>query len=418
MKRYMSNRLLFILIYTFAALSCGQVKDVSFVRTDGTRLVLDDGTEFIIRGTNLGNWLNPEGYLFKFPKKASSFRSIDEGLSQIVGPVYMERFWEQFIDNYVTEKDIGFLSSLGINTLRLPFHYKLFTADRYMGSVDDDMGFDVIDRLVAWCKKYGVRLILDMHDCPGGQTGDNIDDSYGYPWLFREPDAREQFIDIWSRVAERYADEPVILGYDLMNEPIAHYFEDKDDLNAELQPLMIRTVESIRKVDKRHVIILGGAQWNTNFNVYDDFSFDENIMYSCHIYKCPPTAGSVRQFVTFRQLSNRPMFMGETGENTDEWVEKFRKTLENNSIGWTFWTYKRLDATATFLNITEPEGWDIISEFLAADRTEYSAVRRNCPDRERCREILNNYIENIGFDKCDINASYVEALGFKVKDYE
>ncbi|MDD6252581.1 MAG: cellulase family glycosylhydrolase [Bacteroidales bacterium] len=414
----MLNKSLIVFALTFVLASCSSTSEMPFVRTSGTKLVTEDGSLFEIRGTNLGNWLNPEGYLFQFPKSANSGHSINDGLSQLVGPVYMDSFWKRFVDNYVTERDIEFLAAAGVNTLRLPFHYKLFTSDRYMGTTDENLGFEVIDRTVAWCRKYGLRLILDMHDCPGGQTGDNIDDSYGYPWLFREPEAQNLFIEIWCGIAKRYASEPVIIGYDLMNEPIAHYFEDKEELNAALQPLMIRTVKAIRKYDTRHIVILAGAQWNTNFKVYDDFTFDDNLMYSCHIYKCPPVKGSVKGFVNFMEKSGRPMYMGETGENTDDWVRDFRTVLDECGIGWTFWTYKRLDATRTFVNIPKPEGWDAICGFLESDRSDYASVREHRPDKDMCRRALEEYLESIKFNNCSVNASYVEALGFNAENYE
>lgn len=415
----MSSKFLKLLLPALlAAASCASGQELPFIRTSGTSLETEDGAAFEIRGTNLGNWLNPEGYMFQFPKSATSGQTIDNGLSQLVGPVYMENFWKRFVDSYITEQDIRFLADCGVTTLRLPFHYKLFTRDRYMGSTDENFGFEIIDMAVGWCRKYGLRLILDMHDCPGGQTGDNIDDSYGYPWLFRETEAQELFISIWQRIAERYADEPVILGYDLMNEPVAHYFADRDELNSELQPLMKRAVSAIRVYDRRHIVILAGAQWNTNFKVYDDFSFDDNMMYTCHIYKCPPVKGSVKGFVKFRETSGKPMYMGETGENTDEWVQNFREVLDECGIGWTFWTYKRLDTERSFVSILRPEGWDVISGFLESDRSNYAAIRDARPDQKRCREILENYLESIIFEKCSVNTSYIEALGFKTKVYE
>lgn len=43
--------------------SCGAE---AFVRVQGPDLIQPDGTKLLIRGTNLGNWLNPEGYMFGF----------------------------------------------------------------------------------------------------------------------------------------------------------------------------------------------------------------------------------------------------------------------------------------------------------------------------------------------------------------
>lgn len=101
-----------------------------------------------------------------------------------------------------------------------------------MGLTAAQDGFARVDSVVAWCRANGLYLILDMHDVPGGHTGDNIDDSYGYPWIFESEASQVLFCEIWRKIADRYKNEPVILGYELMNEPIAHYFENKDELNA------------------------------------------------------------------------------------------------------------------------------------------------------------------------------------------
>lgn len=229
-----------------------------FVTVDGTDLRRPDGSKLEIRGTNLGNWLNPEGYMFGFSKTNSAWM-INDMLCELVGPDEAAEFWKEFKDNYITEEDIRFIASCGANTVRLPFNYKLFTDEDYMGLVSAQDGFERIDALVEWCRDAGLYLILDMHDCPGGQTGDNIDNSYGYPWLFESEKSQELFIDIWTRIAAHYAEEPVILGYELMNEPIATYFDD-EYFNPLLEPLYKRTVEAIRRYDRNHIILLGGPQ--------------------------------------------------------------------------------------------------------------------------------------------------------------
>lgn len=403
-----------VALFAMGCAACRQSAETpDFIRTDGVNLCDSHGQRFEIQGTNLGHWLNPEGYIFQFPKSANSPHRIHEGLCQLVGPAYMESFWQRFREQYITREDIAYIASTGATTVRLPFHYKLFTDEEYLGLRDPEAGFELVDRVVGWCREAGLRLILDMHDCPGGQTGDNIDDSYGYPWLFRSPEMQERFIAVWRSIAAHYADEPVILGYDLMNEPIAHYFEDKEKLNAALQPLMIRTARAIREVDPNHILILAGAQWNTNFKVYDDWTFDDNLMFTCHIYKCPPSQNSLKGFMTFRDRSQRPMYMGETGENTDEWVESFRKALDEANIGWTFWTYKRLDTERSFTSVPMPEGWQTICDFLAADRSEYELIRAARPDQTVCRAILDAYLENCKFANCRRNTGYITALGLQ-----
>ncbi|MDE6206764.1 MAG: cellulase family glycosylhydrolase, partial [Muribaculaceae bacterium] len=218
----------------------------AFMRVSGHNIIAPDGSEFFIRGTNLGNWLNPEGYMFGF-SSTNSPHFIERMLCELVGPDEAADFWKAFKDSYITRADIDYIASTGANTIRLPFNYKLFTDEDYMGSTrNTGEGFARIDSVVEWCRDAGLYLILDMHDAPGGQTGDNIDDSHGYPWLLESEPSQELFCNLWKEIAARYANEPQILGYELCNEPIAPYFDEVPELNKALEPLNSRATDSIR----------------------------------------------------------------------------------------------------------------------------------------------------------------------------
>ena len=99
------------------------MNDIPFVRVEGRGLVDARGDAFFIRGTNLGHWLNPEGYMFGFGGSCNSAHFIDEMFKQLVGPARTRAFWRAFKDSYVTEDDIAFIAATGANTVRLPFHY-------------------------------------------------------------------------------------------------------------------------------------------------------------------------------------------------------------------------------------------------------------------------------------------------------
>ena len=308
------KRILFAFLVAFSIFSLptfaggkGSHWPAGYVRVDGPNLVQANGEKLLIRGTNFGNWLNPEGYMFGF-KKVNSPRFINEMLCQLVGPDEAAAFWAEYKDKYITREDVKFIASCGANTVRLPFHYALFTDEDFMGLTANQDGFARIDQVVEWCREFHLYLILDMHDCPGGQTGDNIDDSYGYPWLLTSEASQQQFCNIWQRIAKRYKNEPVILGYELMNEPIAHYFEaDMALLKGNLEPLMKRATAAIRQVDKKHVVLLGGAVWNSHFDCFSDWTFDSNIMYTCHRYGGEPTPDAIRSYIDFRDKTNLPM---------------------------------------------------------------------------------------------------------------
>ena len=408
MKKYLFT---LILLYFTTGLGNAEARTKSrFVHVEGINLIQPNGERLFIQGTNLGNWLNPEGYMFGFSKTNSAWM-IDLLFKEAIGPDGTANFWKQFKDNYITQADIKFIAQQGANTIRLPFNYKLFTDEDYMGLSSQQDGFQRIDQLISWCRQAGLYLILDMHDCPGSQTGDNIDDGYGYPWLFESEQSQQLFCDIWQRIAKRYAKEPVILGYELMNEPIAHYFENKDELNARLEPLYKRAVRAIRQVDRNHVILLGGARWNSDFFMFNDWTFDNNIMYTCHRYGGDATAEAINDYISFRDKTQLPMYMGEIGHNTNEWQADFVKVMKQANIGYTFWPYKKLNGSC-MMGIQRPELWDsVVVKYSETDRTTYKNLREARPNQQLFRQQLDEFIRNCRFERCHKQEEYIRSLG-------
>jgi hypothetical protein len=316
------------------------------------------------------------------------------------------------ITREMMEEDMALILEMGANTIRLPFHYKLFTDEDYMGLTADQDGFARVDSLVEWCRESDLYLILDMHDAPGGQTGDNIDDSYGYPWLFDSEVSQQLYCDIWRRIADRYKNEPVILGYELFNEPIAPYFENMEELNGKLEDVYKKGVAAIREVDSNHIILLGGAQWNGNFKPFKDSKFDDKIMYTCHRYGGEPTQAAIQTIINFRDSVNLPMYMGEIGHNTDEWQAAFCQTMRENNIGYTFWPYKKMDGSS-FVGITPPENWANIVYFSEAPRATYKEIREARPAQAMSRKAMMDFIEACKLKNCVVQEGYIRSLGMK-----
>ena len=281
-----------LLCFAFFAILQATAQPTRFISVNKTEVIGVDGKPFHMVGTNLGNWLVPEGYMFKF-KHSSSPRLIQEVMNELVGPDAANIFWKKYLDNYITREDIHYLKSIGMNSIRIPFHYKLFTNEDYLGGRGEKRGFALMDRVVQWCKQEGLYVLLDMHCAPGGQTGDNIDDSWGYPYLFENVESQQLTIDIWRKIARHYKNETIILGYDLLNEPIAHYF-DANVLNPLLEPLYKRITKAVREEDKNHLIFLGGAQWDSNFKIFGP-PFDSKLVYTFHKYWTPATIDVIQE---------------------------------------------------------------------------------------------------------------------------
>ena len=397
-------------------LTIGTANASNFVTIKGENLMDANGKKLYIVGTNLGNWLNPEGYMFDF-KKTNCEWMINDMVCELAGSDFAREFWQAFKDNYITEADIAYIKQTGANTIRLPFNYKLFTREDYMGKNDETEGFKQMDKVIDWCRKYDLHLILDMHDCPGGQTGDNIDNGHGYPWLFESEASQQLFCQIWQKIASRYKDEPVILGYELMNEPIATMFSDslRAALNAKLEPLYKRATKAIREVDLNHIILLGGAQWNGNFEPFRDWKFDNKIMYTCHRYGGEPTKAAIQSIIDFRDKTKLPMYMGEIGHNTDQWQADFCATMKKANIGYTFWPYKKIDGSC-MMGIKKPADWDsTIVKFAEADRSSFDAIRKARPDQEKGKKLLMEFVENAKKENCIPQKGYIKSMGLKAE---
>jgi endoglucanase len=397
-----------ILLPAFGAHTSAEAR-AKFVSTRGSEFVSPDGKSLLLKGINLGNWLLPEGYMFKF-KSANSPRLIGAVVNQLIGEDEAARFWKAYRDNYITADDIRFIRRAGFNSVRVPFSYRLFVTEGEPRRLEGP-GYELLDRVVGWCKSEGLLVILDMHAAPGGQTGDNIDDSWAYPFLFESAESQELTIAIWRKLAMRYRDDATVLGYDLLNEPIPHFF-DTAYFNPKLEPLYRRIVKGIRAVDKNHVIFLGGSQWDTNFKVFGP-PFDERVAYTFHKYWMEVKQEAVKEYIDFSKKYNVPIWMGESGENTDEWITSFRGLLERNRIGWCFWPYKKLDATSSVASITKPTDWDAVIAFADNPRTTFEEVRKSRPPKDKTDHALAAYLEAIKFRNCKINEGYLKALGLR-----
>jgi len=344
---------------------CGPaLAQTGLVRIEGKHFIAPDGSTLHLKGISLGNWLMPEGYMFKF-EVAKSPRQIYGAFDRLLGAERAAAFWRDFRDTYVAEDDIRFIKSVGFNVVRIPLHWALLM--REDGTIGGE-GWRLLDRVLGWAHTSGLYVILDLHAAPGGQTGINHDDGPGYPLMFYVPHDRDLTVDLWRAIAKRYAGNPTILGYDLLNEPIAPY-HDTATLNPRLEPFYKRLTDAVRAVDPDRIVFLAGGQWSSSFDMFGP-PFARNIAYTYHSFWASPDRDSIQRHLNFSDRYNVPLFLGETGELTDDWNAAFRRLHEAHDIGWSFWTYKNLDTTSTVVSVPRPDGWDAIVAYADGRTTE------------------------------------------------
>jgi len=342
-----------------------------FVHVEDGRLVDGAGAPLLLRSMSVGNWLFPEGYMWQLDgPRGDRPRRIEQRIVELIGADRAAAFWTAYRDNFLAEADIARMHELGFNAIRLAMNARHLAPDGD-GTTLDDEALGYLTRTVDWCRRHGVYVILDMHGAPGGQTGANIDDNENdRPDLYTVPAHQDRLVAIWTALARRFADDPTVLGYDLLNEPIAPDFAS---LNDRLWPIYLRVGAAIRAVDPHHTLIVEGAQWANNWSALHE-PFDDNLIYSFHKYWDDPGDASIRGYLDGRTRWNRPLWTGEIGENDDDWYRAVFPMLERNDVGWSFWTWKKLGSDNNPYAIVPPARWSLFQDYVADPARRPSAA--------------------------------------------
>ena len=174
--------------------------------------------------------------------------------------------------------------------------------------------------------------------------------------------------------------------------------------------------KAIREVDKNHILFLGGAQWDSNFQPFGP-PFDSKLVYTFHKYWTAPTRDVILDYIDFSNKYEVPIYCGETGENEDSWVETFRKMLDSNNIGWHFWPYKKLDNTRGIVTFSKPVYYDSLIAYADTARTNFADIRKTRPTNiAEIKKAMDGYLENCKFKNCKQNKGYIKALGFTPRE--
>jgi endoglucanase len=343
----------FLIAACLAFAPMAQARD--FLRAEGQHIVDGSGKPVILRGMGLGGWMLQEGYMLDIEGTGTQ-RSIHARIADLIGPEQADAFYQAWRDNHTTKADVDAMASWGFNSIRLPMHYALYTLPVEQEPVAGQQtwleeGFRRTDELLAWAKANDIYLILDLHAAPGGQGNDiNISDrDPDAPSLWDDKRHQDKMVALWKRLAERYKDEPYIGAYDIINEPNWGFADAsdkngcKENSNGPLRDLLVRTTAAIREVDKRHLVIIEGNCWGNNYRgVLDQGPWDDNLAISFHKYWNDTGRSSLAEFLALREKHDMPLWLGETGENSNDWFARTVALVEGEGIGWAWWPLKKL----------------------------------------------------------------------------
>lgn len=347
------KRLACLLALLFCLAAPLHAKD--FLRAKDKQIVNEQGQPVILRGMGLGGWMLQEGYMLEVPQLGTQ-QVILARIAELIGEDKAQAWHQAWLDNHTTKADIDAMARWGFNSIRLPMHYGLYTLPVDKEPVAGEQtwleeGFHRTDDLLRWAKANDLYVILDLHAAPGGQGNDiNIADrDPSKPSLWEDRRHQDKMVALWRKLAERYKDEPYIAAYDIINEP-NWGFADRADTNgcketgnAPLRELLVRTTQAIREVDKRHIVVIEGNCWGNNYHgVLDAGLWDDNLVLSFHKYWSVTTRESIADWLTLRDKHNVPIWLGETGENSNDWFSRTVALAEGNGMGWAWWPLKKI----------------------------------------------------------------------------
>ncbi len=383
----------FILILVIPQYLCAQ----GFLKTKAGKIVDESGNEFLFKGIGLGGYLVPEGYMLNMSGFANSPTEIKNKIRDLIGTEETEKFFDEYRKNFVTREDIDSLNAWGFNSIRLPMHYELMTP-RDTPYVYIEKGFAIIDSLISWCKPHNMYLILDLHAAPGGQNSGNISDyDPNYPSLWESNDNKLRTIDLWRHIAQRYKNEPTIGGYELLNETNW----DLGANNSPLRQLFINITKAIRESDSSHIIFIEGNHYATDLSGLTP-PWDFNMCYSFHKYWSEVTESSISAYTTIRDNYSVPLWMSESGENSNAWFTEFISLLNNKKVGWHWWTYKKFESISSILSVP------IAPQFQQL--LDYWNGHRSKPSKDFAITALRLQAENLNIKHCKVNKDVLDAM--------
>jgi hypothetical protein len=386
----------------------------NFLRASGKQIVDGQGQNVLLRGMGLGNWMLQEPYMMDVAGVVDTQQQLKGKIAELVGTNKMEEFYAAWLTNYFREADVQAMAQAGFNSIRLPMHYGVFTLPIEQEPVPGQNtwltnGFTVVDSLLAWCASNHIYLILDMHGCPGGQGHDRSISDYNppAPSLWESSTNRSKLVALWRELAARYSTNEWIGGYDLINEP-NWTFENNanvngcgDQINAPLRQMLMDLTTAVRQVDTNHIIFLAGNCWGGNYNGVLP-PWDANLAISFHKYWDSPTLASFQGRINLRDQWSMPLWLGESGENSDEWFRDTIQAAEQLNIGWAWWPWKKLRGIAGTVTLQVPAGYQNILNYWRGTGPKPST-------NDACNGLMA-LVQASRFENCIVHPDVFDAL--------
>ncbi|EIW63161.1 glycoside hydrolase [Trametes versicolor FP-101664 SS1] len=213
-----------------------------------------------INGVNLGGLFVPEPFIVPELFETNPGAVDEWTLSTILaGKGQLQSVLENHYDTFITEEDIAQIAGAGLNWIRVPIPF--WAIETWTDVGVDGSGQTVAEpflarvcwkyilRLIGWARKYGLRVLLDLHTIPGSQNGYNHSGKLGsLNWLNGPMGLAnaERSLDYIRTIVEfisqpEYKDVVQIFG--ILNEPFLPTIG-----RAPIESFYLRVYEMVREI--------------------------------------------------------------------------------------------------------------------------------------------------------------------------
>lgn len=177
-------------------------------------------------------------------------------------------------EEFISEADVKQVVEWGFDHIRLPIDYEVLETE---DGAPYEEGIAFVDRMIEWCSKAGIDVVLDLHKAYGYDFNDagNAEKNN----LFQSDALKQRFVNLWGRMAKRYGTQKHV-AFELLNEVVEA--ENADLWNG----LIDMAMKEIRKYAPDTPVIYGGIQWNSARTLKLLVPpTDKNIIYTFHMYE-------------------------------------------------------------------------------------------------------------------------------------
>jgi glucan 1,3-beta-glucosidase len=240
-----------------------------------------------IRGVNLGGWLSIEPFIVPslFEGYSSEAGIVDEWTLTTKLGFSASATIEKHYATFLSETDFAEIAEAGLDHVRIQYSYWAVTTydgDPYVAKTS----WRYLLRAIEYCRKYGLRVKLDLHGLPGSQNGWNHSGHQGKIGWLNGTDGElngQRSLDIHNQLSQFFAQDRyknVVTIYGLVNEPLMLSLPVEKVLNWTAEAANLIRNNGIEATIVLHDGFLNLDKWDNMFKTHPDNMYLDTHQYT------------------------------------------------------------------------------------------------------------------------------------------